>query len=157
MVKILGAIIIILCGFSFAYLLNGKARARLAQLEGFIALVRYLRTQIDCFSMPMPSALSRCPQGVFERCGARCNEKFKTVRDLLDACDCSADEIGELMYGFASDVGRGYRQEQLALCDRTLERLEDHREELAARLPAKQKLNGTLCVCSSLAVVILLI
>lgn len=157
MVKILGAIIIISCGFSFAYLLNGKARARLAQLEGFIALVRYLRTQIDCFSMPIPSALSRCPKGVLERCGVRCSENFKTVRALLDECDIATEELGELMYGFVSDVGRGYRQEQLALCDRTLERLEEHREALAARLPAKQKLNGTLCVCSSLAVVILLV
>ena len=157
MAKILGSIIIISCGLALAYLLNSKARARLAQLEGFIALVRYLRAEIDCFSIPIPSALSRCPCGVLERCGARCDEKFKTVRELLDACDCSADEIGELMYGFASDVGRGYRHEQLALCDRTIERLEEHREALAARLPARQKLNGTLCVCSSLAVVILLI
>lgn len=157
MVKILGSVIIISCGVAFAYLLNGKARTRLIQLEGFIELVRYLRAQIDCFSMPIPTALARCPGGVLEKCGVRSCENIRTVRDLIDECDCSAEEIGELMRGFAADVGRGYKYEQLALCDRTIERLEEHRETLAATLPARNKLNGTLCVCFSLAVVILLI
>lgn len=157
MVKIFGAVLIVFCGVAFGFLLNKRARDALVQTEGFIELVRYLRNEIDCFSMPIPLALARCPDSIFQKCGIGACNNIRTVEELICECEMQGEELGEVMERFAADVGRGYKHEQLALCERTVKRLESYRASLAGQLPAKQKLNGTLCLCFALALVILLI
>mgnify|MGYP003319788150 CR=1 FL=1 len=156
MIRLAGALLVFFSGAVLAYFLNGKARAALTQVEGFMELVRRLRTEIDCFSMPIPLALAGCPDEVFKKCGFDdSRECIRTLDDLLGGCEIFLPEAAELMEGFAARLGRGYKHEQLALCDGTLARLEDIRLSLASELPAKQKINGTLCLCGALAVVIL--
>ena len=157
MFKIAGVLMIVSCGGALAYWLNHRARMALMQTEGFIDLVRYLRSEIDCFSMPIPTALERCPDTIFQKCGAQRFRGARTVSELLDACEILSPEISEAMQRFAADVGRGYKHEQLSLCDRTAELLEGYRNLLAEQLPVKRKLNGTLCLCSALVIVILLL
>lgn len=157
MLRIFGAALIFFCGVASARLLNTCARESLRQTEGFCELVRRLRSDIDCFSMPIPVSLESCPDAVLEKCGIDTRADRRTLTVLLHGCDISSPEICELMESFASHVGMGYKQEQLMLCDRTLARLEEHRALLASRLPAKQKTNGTLCLCGALAVVILIV
>ena len=157
MLRLFGALLRLFCGVAVAYFLNDRARAELTQIEGFEELVQRLRADIECFSMPVPAVLAGCPDAVFEKCGFNLYQSRRTLAELLDSCDISSPEIRELMDGFAAHVGRGYKHEQLALCERTIARLEEHRASLAARLPAKQKTNGTLCLCGALAVVILIV
>ena len=158
MIKLFGAVLIFLCGAALAHLLNGKARNMLAQVEGFIELVRRLRGEIDCFSMPIPVALASFSDDLFRKCGFGGSAKsVRTVEELVCGCEMFSSELADIMSGFALHVGRGYKSEQLALCDRTLERLEAYRLSLASELPAKQKTNGTLCLCGALAVVILIV
>ena len=157
MLRVVGAFLIFLCGVAGAGFLNSRARNALTQIEGFAELVRRLYAQIDCFSMPIPTALGSCPDAVLEKCGIDPEADRRTVADLLGSCSISSAELCEVMEDFAAHLGRGYKQEQLALCQRTLSRLEEHRALLASRLPAKQKTNGTLCMCGALAVVILIV
>lgn len=57
---------------------------------------------------------------------------------------------------FCDDIGKGYREEQLALCDYYVAVLEDRRASIASQLPLRRKLNSALCVSGALALVILL-
>ena len=157
MLKLCGALLIFFCGVSGACILNNRARAALDQTEGFIELVRRLRSDMDCFSKTIPAALMSCPDSVFEKCRIDLQTRRRRVEDLLLCCDIYSSELREIMEGFATRVGRGYKSEQIALCDMTLSRLDEHRIYLAGRLPAKQKINGTLCLCGALAVVILIV
>ena len=157
MLRLFGAVLILFCGVAGAYFLNDRARAALVQIEGFEELVRRLHADIECFSMPVPVALAGCPDAVFEKCGFDLHQSRRTLAELLGSCDIFSPEIRELMDGFAAHIGRGYKHEQLALCERMIASLEEHRASLASRLPAKQKTNGTLCLCGALAVVILIV
>lgn len=128
------------------------------QTEGFEELVRYLRSEIDAFSMPIPAALGRCPPEILEKCGYRNASACPTsLCELLSATSEESGETRKIMARFCAELGRGYKQEQLVLCDATLDELRAHRSRLACELPAKQRLGGTLSVCGALALVILLI
>lgn len=108
--------------------------------------------------MPIPTALGRCPSEILKKCGYQDASVSPTsLCELLSATDEESEETRKIMARFCAELGRGYKQEQLALCDATLKGLEAHRSRLAGELPAKQRLGGTLSVCGALALVILLI
>lgn len=155
--KIVGAIIIAVSGIIGSYVLNSAAKRTLEQIEGLISLVRHLRTEIECFCMPLPSALERCPREVLVKCGYTANGIPKSVRELLDGCVICDGETQKVMLSFAGSVGKGYRDEQLGLCDYCIELLEARRQSACEQLPSKIKRNSALCLCGALAVVILLI
>lgn len=155
--KIVGAVIVSLSGVGLASLLCASSRAAVTQTEGLCALARYLGGEISCFCMPIPTALSRCPWEILKKCGADARVRYQSVEELLDACGIYDARTREITSAFAREIGRGYRAEQIALCERTAQMLSQHAQELLARLPTKQRLSGTLSVCSALAAVILLV
>jgi hypothetical protein len=155
--KIVGAIIIAVSGIVGSYVLNSAARHTLEQIEGFLSLVRHLRNEIECFCMPLPSALARCPREVLVRCGYTASDVPKSVRELVDGCVVSDGETQKAMLSFASSIGKGYRDEQLGLCDYCIELIEARRQIACEQLPSRIKRNSAVCMCGALAVVILLI
>ena len=142
-------------GIAAAYTLNQAAKRGLSQTESFIALVRYLRSEIECFSMPLPRAMARCPQELLEGCG--CTREVSDLRELLRVCSVYDARAFKLVSRFCDEVGRGYRDEQLALCDYYITLLDEYRAELTVALPERRKRNGALCVAGALALVIVLI
>ncbi len=155
--KVIGAIIIALSGIVGSFTLNRAARRSLEQTEGFITLIKRLRSDIDCFSLPLPTALERCPAEVYIKCGYFLGQTPRSVRALIEACSVSDAESFRIMKAFAGSIGRGYREEQLAICDYYADLLEERRQRLYEQLPTRTKRNSALCLCGALAVVILLI
>lgn len=144
-----------LCGVLGAYTLNFSAARALSQTEAFISLVRFLRSEIECFSMPLPRVIERCPQDTLAELGAppSCADLY----ELVSLCDVSDRQTAEIMRRFAGEVGKGYREEQLLLCDYYLSLLEERRGALASALPQRRRMNTALCVAGALAVVIVLV
>ena len=142
-------------GIAAAYTLNQTAKRGLSQTESFIALLRYLRSEIECFSMPLPRAMSRCPYELLEGCG--CAREVSDLREFLSVCSVYDARAVKLVSRFCDEAGRGYRDEQLALCDNYISRLDERRRSLASELPRRKKMNSALCVSGALAIVILLI
>ena len=140
-----------------AYLLNRADSAALEGTEGLIALVRHIRAQIECFSIPVPDILARCPAEIYESCGYDGESPPASASELAERCHISDKEAGKYIERFFAEIGKGYRQDQLALCDYTVQLLEQRRRALAEQLPIKKKRNGALCMSGALAVVILLI
>ena len=67
--RIAGAVMVAISGICAAYFLNLGAKRSLRQTEAFISVVRFLRSQIECFSMSVPRALERCPREILDGCG----------------------------------------------------------------------------------------
>ncbi len=149
--------IVALCGIVGSYTLNSAAKRSLEQIEGFLALVRHIRSQIESFSMPLPTALERCPAEVLAKCGCKSGEIKRSLSELLEACAEGDAESGRLMRDLAANIGRGYRAEQLILCDYYIGLLETRRRSVCEQLPSRIKRNSAVCLCGALAVVILLI
>ena len=153
--RIIGAIIIAFCGVFGAYTLNCEAKRSLEQTQGFLSWLRHIRTQIECFSMPMPQILQKCPKQIYSACRYY-GDTPKSAEDFVRGCKfCEHSLNGELLR-FSQEIGNGYRQEQLSLCDYYIEIVETRRRQLASELPMKTKLNTSLCISGALALVILL-
>ncbi len=156
-IRILGAAILSLCGVLFAAHLNRRAENRLGETEGWIALLRFVKGQVECFSLPMGDILARCDAGLLRDCGYGATLAPKSFSGMIEAssfCDRDCERIAR---AFAEDFGRGYREEEARGCDYYLAQLESHKEMLSKKLPAQKKMNATLSICAALALVLLLL
>lgn len=104
--------------------------------------------------MPLPRALARCPKETLEACGYGEERPPESIKELLPYVSDAVTR--EQLCRFGEEIGRGYTEEQLALCDYYTEMLEDRRRRLAEQLPARRKMYSALCMSGALAVVILL-
>lgn len=137
-----------------AYFLNSDARERVRRIDGLIALVRYFKTEIECFALPIPRILERCPAELLKGCGYNRDSAPACMSELLrgTAVDRSARESFE---SFCQELGRGYREEQLAICEGCIKALEERRRQLSSSLASRIKINSALCLGGALAAVIL--
>lgn len=156
-VKIIGAALVVLGGAASAYILNSRAKSALMHVEGTISLLRYVKTQVDCYSMPIDKILSGCNVEMFSECGYSGTQKPQSLEELLSGCTSLEPVIYKTMRGFADEFGKSYRAEQVKLCDRYIDELSSFRADLSERLPVRRKLNSTLCLSGSAAIIILLI
>ena len=145
---------IALSGAGAAYLLNNSVRLGVSQAEAVISLIRFLRSEIECFAMPVPRALERCPEDILRGCGYTENDAPQSVNELLT--HISDGVIHAQLSRFCEEIGKGYRDEQLSLCDYYISIFEERRKKLSEQLPMRKKMNCALCVSSALAIVILL-
>ena len=155
-IRLIGALLLALSGAAMSRAVNARETAALSQTEGFIAFIRGARVQIDCFAMPITQILAMCDRSVYKACGytgAVPSGLAEFARECR-VCDKAAHEI---FSGFASEFGRGYREEQLKACDYYSSLLEERRRMLSTVLPQKKKRNSTLLLSGALAAAILLI
>lgn len=144
----------VLSGAWAAYLLNARARIGTVQAEALISLIRYIRSEIECFAMPIPRALARCPRKLLEECGFSSEDAPKSAEELLENIN---DGVTHAHFArFCGEIGKGYRDEQLALCDYYITVLEERRLKLAEQLPLRKRINSALCMSGAFAIVIVL-
>ena len=135
--------------------MNNGIRIGLTQTEAVISLIRFLRSEIECFSMPLPRALERCPADILVGCGYKGDAAPRMPSELLSGI---SDKVTYAQLArFCDEIGKGYRDEQLALCDYYLAVFEERRIKLSEQLPVKRKMNCALCVSSALAILIILL
>lgn len=145
---------IVLSGAWSAYLLNARVRLGTVQAEAFISLIRFIRSEIECFAMPIPRALARCPRKLLEECGFSSAGAPESVEELLENINDGITRAH--LERFCGEIGRGYRDEQLALCDYYITVLEERRLKLAEQLPMRKRINSALCLSGAFAIVIVL-
>lgn len=148
---------IVLCGVAGGFALNSAASVTLIQIEGFIGWIRFIRTQIECFSMPLPEILRTCPSEIKHRCGYTDSFFCENVSEFINMCRIRDAETKRQLERFCAGIGKGYREEQTAFCDYYIELLEERRKAVGEQLPQRKKLNSVLCLSGALAIVILLI
>lgn len=155
--KLLGATLVTLSGIAGAYSLNRSAVLALRQTEALMRLLRYTRTQVECFALPAPSILARCERELLVACGYLSPTLPDGFEEMALGCEIWDGESVKLFRGFAEAFGGGYREEQCAGCDYYCSLLEERRAALLEQLPSKKKRNVTLCLSGALAAVIVLI
>ncbi len=155
--RMVGALILAISGGVGAYLMNRSASAALTQVEGWISFLRYVKLQVECFSLPISVILKRCDPNIFRGCGYFLDVPPENLEELVQRCSVRDETNREIIDGFAKDFGKSYREEQIRRCEYYLSLLEARRNFLVTQLPMKKKLNSTLCIAGALAIVILLI
>ena len=117
--KLVGCAVVLLCGAAYPRLCARERRLARGQAETLLALVRFVREQIEYYRMPLDAILARCDGDILCRFG-----KGSTLLERFDATPWQDGEIGAIAREFAHELGRGYFSEQLTICQRALKRLE---------------------------------
>lgn len=155
-VKAVGCLLILAAGACLSAILRREATARLSQLEGFIALLRYIRACISSYNTPMDRILALCDEDILAKCGVCgvCGD----MDSLMKSLDPKPEgEIASLLASFASETGRGFREEQLRSIDYHISRLEALRAGTTDAAEKKKRLATALCLSGAAAIAILLI
>lgn len=159
-VKLFGALVILV--LSAILILRGASvfRERIAELEGFLLLVRHIREQVACFRTPANEILASFHNEALARAGLLPLAPGTDLSAALSAaCDrlyLDPDELA-ILREFADGFGRGYVTEELARCDLAVSRLEAAIGRRREALPRSCKLFRTLVMSGALAVIIVLL
>ncbi len=155
-VKLVGIFAVGMSGIFAASALRTSSLQRLSRVEGILELVRFIRSQIDCFAKPLPRILCEVPKNIYEQCGYRGESLPTELSELALNCDISDAQTRKIFVGICSELGKGYIREQLRCCDYYLELLEQKRDMLAASLPSRLRAQSAVCIAAALGVIIIL-
>ena len=157
--SITGALTVLACGIELSRRLNRAADRELCEADKYVALLRYIRVQIDCFALPISEILKRADRELLEGCGWSDEIPPESLYLLFTRADaCAKDgKIQRILLEFCEDFGKSYLEDQIRRCDDFISLLLERRAVLANELSSKKKLNSTLCISGSLALIILLI
>lgn len=155
--KIMGAALVIIGGALLSLTLNKRADMESELDYGWLAMLRYIKNQVDCFSLPITEILKKCDGELFKRCGFGDGEPPKDICSLMSGASFSDKETERMLKEFFGSFGRFYRDEQVAQCQKYISMLESHTESKRRQLPVRKKLNTTLIMSVSIAIAILLL
>ena len=153
--KLAGCLTVLCVGAAAAVSAVGFERRRLSVLDGWLELLFYIRSQIDCYLKPLDEILLDADERLLIACMA--SSKQRSLNGLLTSSAPWLDrESQRLLETMLRELGHSYREEQLKRCDFYAEALRSIREKVAAQLPSRIKLCVSLCLCAALGTVILL-
>lgn len=156
--KWLGILLLFACGVTAGLALRAFFRRRCAQAEAFLALLRYVRWQIDCFSTPQEGILANCDRKLLADCGVEKADRPKDFSALLHSVRLFLpEEMTALLSECMGELGGTFRGEQLRCIDYYTARLSPMCEQMRRELPKWEKLALVLPVALSAAVVLLLL
>ena len=156
--KLFGALLLTSVGICGAVTLNRSARRQIDRLDGWIALLRMTKNQIDCYALPSGEILSRCDRSILVRLGWGESEAPSDFPLLGNAVGSALTEEGErIALNFCEEIGKGYRAEQLHTCDYSIGLFCAERDRLLAELPRRRQRNITLCMAAALGTVVILL
>ncbi len=156
--KWIGCLLLLGAGTLVGIALLTLEKRRVTQGEGFLALVRFLRWQIDTLARPLPDILAACESSVLAACGWQSDLPPADFHSLLDGAElCLSEEICTLLYEFANGLGATYREEQLRACEYLLTRITPYCDTLRRELPKRERIAVFLPIAATVALILLLI
>lgn len=156
-VKLLGACCLIGGGLWAAHRVNREASTSLAELEAWQKLLRTVKAQIDCFSLPIGRILEGVEGPLLDDCGYTGERAPRDFLEMFSLCEIRDTQGRKILFEFCEGAGKRYREEESRSCDYFIALLTERIGQLRAQLPNRKRLCSTLCVSSTVAVVILLI
>lgn len=155
--KIVGSVLLLCAGVLSGVFFAAFERRKCRQAEGFVALLRHIRLQIECFSLPIGKVLEHCDGQILMDCGV----ETATLTDLTALLSGTRlylpEEICRMLSDFAAQLGGSYRAEQLRCCDYYLERLVPLCDRLRGELPKRERVALILPMAVAAIIVLMLL
>ena len=154
-IKLAGCAAMAIAGIVGAVSLRVFHRRRLETLDGFIALLFYIKGQVDCFARPIGDIMYSLPPEILRQCN--CPRGALTLEDLIEESRIYLDvESQRLLGAFANEFGSIFREEQTKRCDYYVGALGEIRGRMNERSEGESRAGGALCLCVTLGIAILL-
>ena len=116
----------------------------MSNVSQLILLIRYIRDNVDCYSMPIDKIIESCRDDILLNLETekKSIDLLKLYDELEKKCD---DESKRIFKEFTRDFGKGYREHQLKICDVAISAFEKHLSALESTYPVRKKRIATLC------------
>ncbi len=155
--KTMGAVALAASAWFFARCLSSRRHAATVQVEGFLSLIRAIRSGVAHYT-PMADILVRVEKETVMACSGQSTElRTDSLGAFLTGCVFLSEDTARLMARVEKELGRGYREEQLILCDSYLAALEEIRKQCVKREGEYRAVVEPLLTVVAVGAVILLI
>ena len=148
--KILGSVLVIFASIISSYFYEKRLKDDIKNSEALCDFIRYIKSKIEYFSASIDEILSSYPTQ---------NELLKNCIKQRKVCNFSfleSDTENDINIFFAK-LGKGFKKEQLALCEYTLRELEKAKEKKENEFAKKSKIFHSLSLFFGIGCVILLV
>ncbi len=157
MLKLIGATLVVLGGAALGRLLSEWERRRVREGEALIDFLRFVRVQILSFMTPRDEIFRLYENDVLANTGFL--SSLKAEGNIAAAVQkTSADrEVVHLLTAFDRELGRSFKEGQVAACDFYIARMETCLASQKERLPAVCRIRKTVSLVGALMLTLLLI
>lgn len=136
-------------------------KKRLAECEGFLSFIGYMRIQVGCFMRPLCELCENFSSEALEKSGF--TNALKTEKNIYDAYKASESALSlsaeekEVLEVLFSSVGECYLDEGVKIIEASHTKMERHYSELKAECPRSTKLVSVLSATLAVGFLILVI
>ncbi len=167
--KIIGCLILLFSGGYVSVALSRFEKKRLQVLDGYLALLYYMKGQIECYALPVRDILARADPSLVSDCLGlpRTADASSLIPALLlseapfsrlveESRLYLVPEAERLLLTFSGELGHTFRADQVLRCDHYMTVLGEERRHLAEALPTRLRVLTTLAVSVAIGASILL-
>lgn len=168
--KMIGCLLLLGTGGYVALSLRRFEHRRLRVLDGYIALLYYIKGQIECYARPLPDILAAADPAILAACLGLDRPRSgdpppvptaiygDTILPALvrESRIYLEPESERLLTTFTGEVGHTFRTEQVARCDYYIEALTEERHKLYSALPARLRTGSVLALCCAIGAAVIL-
>ena len=148
--KLLGSLLIIFASVFSSFFYEMGLKEVIKNTEALCDLIKHIKAKIEYFSLPIKDILNEYSKE---------NEFIKNLIDNnfeFNKASLDKEVINEVK-AFFNSIGKGYKKEQISLCEYTESILIASKERLKEEFPKKKKLFQALSLFFGVGCVILLI
>lgn len=149
--RMLGFALIVMGGWGISLHLVREMKQNISTWVACGDFVRYIRLQIDCFLSPQDQIFHSFSHPILEGNGLL--PALRSGEDMEVAVKGIKDkQLADMMLRFGRELGQGYREEQLRVCDFYLAQMVTHRECEEEKMPSQIKIKRTVCMVGAMLV-----
>ncbi len=148
--KLLGAILIICASISASFFYENGLKQKIKNHTALNELILHIKSQIDYFEKPIFEILKD-----FQAT----NEFIKDILEKKELSDLSwvDSSVRKDVYSLLKTIGKGYKKEQISICDYTSKILSACIEKMKLEFSKKAKVYRSLSLFIGFSAVILLV
>lgn len=155
MLRLIGMVFLVAAGVLFGLSIRRAEHMRIGLLASSAALIRHARRKIDLFETPTADLFSDFTEGFDERTRRALVEK--PLQEALEPVITALSDDGIALEKFARELGSGYKNDAIRLCDYCLTVVEDRHTAAVSRYGTHKKLYLVLPLLFAVSVIVLLI
>lgn len=153
--KIPGVLLILGAGFAAASFAIRFEKRKIAVLAGWADLIRYIRSQVECYLLPLPQIMERADPALLEAC--LCPGTHPDLTSVYSASQIYLDaEARRLLSAFVREFGYETREELLRRSDYYGTALGHIRAKRMEEYPSRSRVIFAVCIGTAILISILL-
>ena len=148
--KLIGCIFITIASIYASHIYEKSLKKAIKNTSDLYSLIVHIKSQIEYFAMPISEIFSDY---------ATENEAIIDILKRKENADLSflSNHAKDTTYSLLSELGKGFKKEQIALCEFSASILNDYKEQLGSELAKKTKICRSLCLFIGACTIILLV